>query len=36
MPMLFYWPLIVWIGMFEVAQNDMRVPVEVEAQKKLP
>ncbi len=25
MPLLFYWPMIVWMGMFEAAQNDMRV-----------
>ena len=26
MPLLFYLPLIIWIGLFEVAQDDMRVP----------
>lgn len=25
MPMLLYWPLIVWMGMIEAAQKDMRV-----------
>ncbi|MGB9021096.1 MAG: hypothetical protein WCC77_26180, partial [Pseudolabrys sp.] len=25
MPMLFYLPLIVWIGLFEVAQDEMRI-----------
>ena len=29
MPMLFYLPLIVWIGLFEVAQDEMRVPAKV-------
>ena len=24
MPLLFYWPLIVWMGMVEVAQSDIR------------
>ncbi|MGB8446339.1 MAG: hypothetical protein WCE32_18370 [Pseudolabrys sp.] len=28
MPMLFYLPLIVWIGLFEVAQDEMRIPVK--------
>ena len=28
MPMLFYLPLIVWIGLFEVAQDEMQVPVK--------
>jgi hypothetical protein len=25
MPLFFYLPLIVWMGMLEAAQNDMRV-----------
>lgn len=33
MPMLFYWPLIVWMGMVEVVQNDMLAPAEVKAEK---
>jgi hypothetical protein len=32
MPMLLYWPLIVWMGMFEAAQADL-VPAEVKARK---
>jgi hypothetical protein len=31
MPLLFYLPLIIWMGLFEVAQDEMRVPVKVEA-----
>ena len=31
MSLLFYLPLITWIGLFEVAQDDMRVPVKVKA-----
>ena len=27
MPLLFYWPMIVWMGMLEAAQNDMRVRI---------
>jgi len=26
MPMLFYLPMIVWLGMLEAAQADMRMP----------
>jgi hypothetical protein len=29
MPLLFYLPLIIWMGLFEVAQNEMRVPAKV-------
>lgn len=29
MPLLFYLPLIIWMGLFEVAQNEMRAPVKV-------
>ena len=28
MPMLFYWPMIVWMGMFDVAFKEARVPVD--------
>ena len=31
MPLLFYLPLIIWMGLFEVAQDEMRVPVKVKA-----
>ena len=29
MPLLFYLPFIIWMGLFEVARNEMRVPVKV-------
>ena len=29
MPLLFYFPFIVWMGLLEVAQDEMRVPVTV-------
>jgi hypothetical protein len=32
MPLLFYFPLIVWMGMMEFAQQEMHVPVKVKAQ----
>jgi hypothetical protein len=28
MPLLIYLPLIVWMGLFEVAQDEMRIPVK--------
>ena len=28
MPLLFYLPLIIWMGLFEVAQDEMRAPVK--------
>ena len=31
MPLLFFFPLIVWMGMMEIAQDEMRVPVRVKA-----
>jgi hypothetical protein len=31
MPLLFYLPLIIWMGLFEVAQDAMRAPVKVKA-----
>jgi hypothetical protein len=31
MPLLFYLPLIIWMGLFEVAQDKMRGPVKVKA-----
>ena len=31
MPLLFYLPLIIWMALFEVAQDEMRVPVKVKA-----
>jgi hypothetical protein len=29
MPLLFYFPIIVWMGLMEIAQDEMRVPVRV-------
>jgi len=29
MPLLFYFPLIIWMGMMEIAQDEMRAPVNV-------
>ena len=31
MPLLFYLPLIIWMALFEVAQEEMSVPVKVKA-----
>jgi hypothetical protein len=31
MPLLFYLPLIIWMGLFEVAHDEMRAPVKVKA-----
>jgi len=31
MPLLFYFPIIVWAGMVTVAQEQMRTPVRVKA-----
>jgi len=28
MPLLFYFPLIVWMGMLEIAHDEMRVPLK--------
>ena len=35
MPLLFYLPLIIWMGLFEVAQDEMRVPVKVKRYGRL-
>lgn len=32
MPMLLYFPLIIWMGMFSVAQQEMR-PAKVKARR---
>jgi hypothetical protein len=29
MPLLFYFPLIIWMGMMEIAHDEMRGPVNV-------
>jgi hypothetical protein len=34
MLLLFYLPLIIWMGLFETAQDEMRVPVKVKALRK--
>ena len=34
MSLLFYLPLITWIGLFEVTQDDMQVPVKVKAPRE--
>jgi len=31
MPLLFYFPFIVWMGLMEVVQDEMRIPVKVKA-----
>lgn len=31
MPMLFYLPIILWMGMFEVVQDELCTPVKVKA-----
>ena len=33
MPLLFYFPLIVWMGMLEVMQDEMRAPATVNARR---
>jgi hypothetical protein len=32
MPLLFYFPLIVWMGMMEIVQQEVYAPVKVKAQ----
>jgi len=34
MPLLLYFPLIVWMGMMEIARQEMHVPVRVKAQSR--
>ena len=29
MPLLFYLPVIIWMGLFELAQDEMRGPVKI-------
>ena len=33
MPLLFYFPLIVWMGMLEAIQDEMRVPAKAKARR---
>lgn len=34
MPLLLYFPLIVWMSMVEIVQQEMHVPVKVKAQSR--
>jgi hypothetical protein len=34
MPLLFHLPLIIWMGLFEVAQDAIRVPIKVKALRR--
>ena len=36
MPLLFYLPLIIWIGLSELAQDEMRPTVKVKALRETP
>ena len=31
MPLLFYFPMVIWLGMIGVVQDEMRVPVRARA-----
>jgi hypothetical protein len=33
MPLLFYLPMIIWLGVLGAAQDEMRVPVKVKARR---
>lgn len=35
MPLFLYFPLIIWMGLMGVAQDEMRVPVKIKAQGPL-
>jgi hypothetical protein len=35
MPLLFYFPLIIWMGMMEIAQDEMRIAVKVNTRTPL-
>ncbi len=35
MPLLFYFPLIVWMGMLGAMQDEMRVPATVKARHEV-
>jgi hypothetical protein len=34
MPLLLYFPLIVWMGMMEIVQQEMQAPVNVRTQSR--
>jgi hypothetical protein len=33
MPLLFYLPVILWLGMFEVAREELRAPVKIKTRE---
>ena len=33
-PLLFYLPLIIWMGLFDVARDEMRVPVKANTSRQ--
>ena len=33
MPLFFYLPMIIWLGMVDAAQKDTRTPVKIKARK---
>ena len=33
MPLLFYFPLIIWMGMLEAMQDEMRIPAAAKARR---
>jgi hypothetical protein len=35
MPLLLYFPLIIWMGMLGAMQDEMRVPVKVKAPRQI-
>ena len=35
MPLLFYFPYIIWMGMMQIVQDEMRAPVKIKARPPL-
>jgi hypothetical protein len=35
MPLLFYFPYIVWMGMMQIVQDEMRAPVKIKARSHI-
>ncbi len=33
MPLFFYLPMIIWLGLADAAQKDLRAPVKIKARK---
>jgi len=33
MPLLFYLPIIIWMGMVEIAQEELRAPVKIKGRR---